>query len=275
MGSVNSVLNTIFNWLLFPFSRMNPWWGMIFMSLLTGLLLLLIFRLASDQKAIRLTKDRIKAHLLEFRLYKDSLAATGRAFGGILLRNLRYLGLTLKPLLVMIIPLALILIQLNARFGYRPLEPGEAFILKVKTAEGTNPLETDISIAPSSAYVVETPPLRIAEEREVNWRLRAVAGGRQTLTLMLNDSLLSKTLDVGPAGLKILSPRRPGGSVLDVLLNPGEKPLAGGSKLSAVEIAYPPARFSLFGLPLHWLLVFFALSMVFGLGLKGLFKVEI
>lgn len=275
MGAVNGVLVKVFDVLFLPFARLHPWWGMVFISLLTGLFMLWIFKRFSNQRAIRLTKDLIKAHLLEFRLYKDSPSATGRAFGLVLLRNLRYLSLTLKPLLVMIVPLVLILAQLNARFGSRPLEPGEAVLLKVRTAEGINPLQADITVDPGARLAVETPPLRIEEQREVDWRLRAVSSGGGSVTIRLSGEDFSKSIQVGPSRLKAVSPRRPGRSFFDALLNPGDKPLPRGSKLASVEIAYPPQRLSLFGLRLHWLLAFFVLSLAFGLSLKRLFKVEI
>jgi len=275
MGAVNGALVRVFDVLFLPFARLHPWWGMVFISLLSGLFMLWVFKRFSNQRAIRLTKDRIKAHLLEFRLYKDSPSATGRAFGLVLLRNLRYLSLTLKPLLFMIIPLVLILAQLNARFGSRPPEPGEAVLLKVRTAGGINPLQADITVDSGARLNVETPALRIEEEREVDWRLRAVSVGEGSVTIRLSGEAFSMCVRVGPSRLKAAPPRRPGRSFFDALLNPGEPPLPRGSKLASIEIAYPPQRLSLFGLRLHWLLPFFVLSLAFGLGLKGLFKVEI
>jgi hypothetical protein len=44
MGLVNAVLGKIFDVLFFPFQSLNPWAGMVFISLLTGLLMLAIYR---------------------------------------------------------------------------------------------------------------------------------------------------------------------------------------------------------------------------------------
>jgi len=275
MGAVNSGLNAFFDLLCAPFARLNPWWAMAFLSLITALLMLVVFRFTSNQKGIRRTKDLIKGHLLEFRLFKDSFGVTMRAFGRILLYNLRYLAHALTPLLVMIIPLLLILAQLNARFGYRPLRPGEQVLLKVKLVRGTNPLNLDLSIAPSSGFAVETPPLRLEEEAEVDWRLRAVQTGRHDILLRWPGQSASKTMAVGPADLSPLAPLKTNAHFFNQVFNPAEPPLAKGLPLDSVELVYPGRGLPLLGLDVHWLLAFFILSLVLGFSLKGLFKVEI
>lgn len=275
MGVINSALNAFFDLLCAPFARLSPWGAMAFLSLLTGLLMLLVFRFTSNQKGIRRTKDLIKGHLLEFRLFKDNFGVTMRAFGHVLLYNLRYLAYALKPLLVMIIPLLLILAQLNARFGYRPLHPGEQVLLKVKLVRGMNPLNLDLTIAPSKSFTVETPPLRIEEEGEVDWRLRAVEAGHHDIVLQGQGRSVVKTMAIGPARLNALAPLKTNRKFFNQLFNPAEPALARGLPLDSIELVYPGRSFRLLGMDIHWLLAFFVLSLVFGFGLKGLFKVEI
>jgi hypothetical protein len=275
MGVINDALNAFFDLLCAPFARLNPWGAMAFLSLLTGLLMLLVFRFTSNQKGIRRTKDLIKGHLLEFRLFKDNFGVTLGAFGRILLYNLRYLAYALKPLLVMIIPLLLILAQLNARFGYRPLHPGEQVLLKVKLVRGTSPLNLDLTIAPSKGFSVETPPLRIEEEGEVDWRLRALEAGRQEIVLQGQGRSVVKTMAIGPARLNALAPLKTNRKFFNQLFNPAEPALTRGLPLDSIELVYPGRRLRLLGMDIHWLLAFFLLSLVFGFGLKGLFKVEI
>ncbi len=132
MWIFNSAFGKIFNLIFFPFRSMNPWVGMILISFLTALLMLFVFRFTSNQEGIKRVKNKIKAHLLELRLFKDSMSLSFKAQGNILRCNLRYISYSTKPMLVMIIPLILILIQLNFWFGYEALTPGQETILKVK-----------------------------------------------------------------------------------------------------------------------------------------------
>ncbi len=275
MSIVNSLLTGLFDVLFFPFRSLNPWWGMIFISLLTGLLMLAVFRLTSNQAGIRAAKDKIKAHLLEMRLFKDNLGASLGAQRQILAANWRYLRYSARPMLVMIVPLVLILIQLNFWFGYEPLAAGEPAILKVRLDPGVSPLETEVSLEAPAAIRVETPPLRLAEEHEVDWRIRPQAAGTSRLTVVASGGRTEKTVTVGGAPLSRLSPVRARGRFPGQLFRPGESPLPPAGPIRSVEVVYPARRLPLLGLRLHWLVAYFALSVILGFVLKRPFGVEI
>ncbi len=275
MGVINGILNAVFNIIFAPFRGMNPWVAMLVISLATGILMIFIYKLVSDQAGILRTKNKIKAHLLELRLYKDSMATSFRSYGGILWANVKYVGHALRPLLVMIIPVLLILIQLNSWFGYRSLREGEPFLLKVKLAEGQDPMQTNLEVSPSAAYTIETPALRMQEEREIDWRLSPKTNGLHEIAFTLDGAKIVKTLAVGQKPLSRLSPLKPGRKFMDVAFNPSEPALAKDLPIKSIEVAYPEARLDFLGIHFHWLVAFFILSIIFGFGLKGLFKVEI
>ena len=275
MGLINSILGKLFDLLLLPFRSLNPWAGMAFISLLTGLLMLLIYRLTSNQSGIRRVKDKIKAHLLELRLFKENMGVTMRAQGQILRANLRYLALNLKPLLVMIVPLVLILSQLNLWFGSEPLSVGRAAILKVRLQPDVNVLGTEFSLDAPPEIAVETPPLRIEESKEVDWRFQPRAAGRFNLTIRAGDKNYLKTVIVDGRHLDKVSSIKVKRSFLDELFYPGEKALPADGRIKAIEVVYPVKRLPLFGLKLHWLIAYLGLSIVFGFALKKPFRVEI
>ena len=282
MWIFNSVFGKIFELIFFPFLSMSPWIGMILISFLTSLLMLFVFRFTSNQKGIRQVKNKIKAHLLELRLFKDSLSLSLRAQGNILRYNLKYIGYSAKPLLVMIIPLILILVQLNLWFGYDALTPGQKTILKVKLEEGHSPLNINLAIEPSSGFDIETPPLRIEEEREINWRLNAREKGVHDLILIATNQRLTKKVSIAQKQLSKISPLKVRRNFIDELLNPGESPFSGDLPIKTIELKYPAKNMNLFGWNIPWLwsippwlVIYFALSIIFGFAFKGIFKVEI
>lgn len=274
MGIVNAVMGRVFDLLFLPVRGLTPWAGLILASLLTALLMLFVFRLTSNQAGIRGAKNRIKAHLLELRLYKDNMSVTLRAQGQILLQNLRYIGYNAKPLLVMIVPLVLILAQLNLWFGAAPLRPGEATLVKVGLREGYNPLETALELRTTGGVAVETPPVRIEDEGEYAWRIRAVSAGPAGLEFALGPYSVRKTVVIGGPALSKISPRRVR-PLLDQALYPGEPPLPRDVPLRTIEILYRGQSLNLLGLGVHWLVAYLILSIIFGFALKGVFKVEI
>jgi len=275
MSVFNGALNAVFDLLFSPFRSLHPWFGMIFISFLTGLLMLFIFRRTSNQAGIRKAKDRIKAHLLELRLFKDNMGVTWRAQGGILRANARYVGYSFRPLLVMMIPLVLILVQMNFWFAYKTLDVGKAVIVKVRLNETVNPLQTDAALEAPPCLAVETPPLRLEQEREISWRLRAQSPGRESLVIRVGGQDFAKTVSVSGKPLSRVSPRRIRRSFFDELFYPSEKPLPSSSPVRSIEVTYPVRKLNFLGLRLHWLIAYFFLSIVFGFALKRPFKVEI
>ncbi|MGA7569004.1 MAG: hypothetical protein WBW53_23325 [Terriglobales bacterium] len=85
----------------------------IFVSLAVGLVMVVLFGYTSDQKAIGIAKDQLKAHLLAVRLYRDQIPVVMGSYGKILRGTGRYLKLAFKPLLYVIIPITLLMIQLD------------------------------------------------------------------------------------------------------------------------------------------------------------------
>lgn len=275
MWIFNSAFGKIFDILFLPFRNMSPWVAMILMSFLTGFLMLFVFKWTSNQKGIRKVKNKIKAHLLELRLFKDNLGLSLRAQGNILRCNLRYIGYSAKPMAVMIIPLVLIIIQLNFWFGYESLSPGEPSILKIKLKENQNPLEARVEIEPSSALVMDDYPLRIEEAHEIDWRFYAREPGIHRLSISIDGKTIDKKISVAQKPLSKISPLKPGKDFLKQALYPTEPPLNGDLPVQEIEVRYPTKNMNLFGWGIHWLIVYFVLSIVFGFALKGIFKVEI
>ncbi len=271
----NSVLNKIFEIIFFPFQNINPWFGMIFISLATGLFMLFIFKLTSNQEGIKQTKNKIKAHLLELRLYKDDLGASFKAQGNILVSNFKYIKYSIKPLLVMIIPVILILIHSNFWFAYDSLALKEKALLKITLSEGHVPTESDIQINSNDAVKIDTPPLRINETNEINWRILPLKKGVHEIKIKAGQNTVTKKVTVNQKPLTKISPIKQKKRLIDQILYPAEKPLEKNSPVKSIEVTYPSSGFTVLGQRIHWIIVFFVLSIIFGFSFKGLFGVEI
>lgn len=272
MDIANRLITGFFNLLFWPLAALPPVWALTLVSVFTGALMVWIFGRVSRQEQIRQVKDRIRGNLFGVRLYQHEIGVVARLQGQILRDTLRYMRLSFAPMLVLLIPMSLIIVQLNLHFASRPLHPGERAIVRVSVAD-SGVLKRPISLEGDEAFVVETPPVRAVSEAEAAWRIRAVKPGRHSLRVRIGDREVEKTLEIGNHWSAV-SPLRTV-SRLDSLLYPAEPRLDEKAGVRAVEVFYRPLPVRLLGWSVDWLVFFFIISVMASFALKGLFKVQL
>jgi hypothetical protein len=263
----NLALTRFFDVLAWPFQRW-PAGGLLLVSALTGVAMLLVFKATSNQRAIRRTRDLIRAHMLAMRLFRDDARVVVESQKKVLRTNLTYLRYAVVPIVFILPIVVLIMVQLNLRYGPAPARPGEAVVVK---AIFNGPLD-DVALAAPPGVVVETPALRIPYKREADWRVRPAKPGTYELSLKTKGETYGKELVVGAAGVGGVSARRVSG-IWSQLTNPGERPLS--SDVKVIEVKYPDRQNELFGLGVHWVITFFVVSLVAAFALKGVLKTEV
>jgi len=268
----NFVLNTLFNILLFPFQNLNPFWGIVIISLLTGIVMLSIFKNVSNQEKIHQVKNKIKAHLLELRLYNDDIELSLSAVSNLFIANFLYLLQVVKPLLFLFIPVSLILIQVGSRYGNRPLRIDEKTTISV-TVYNKIPLQK-VHLFGSKGVKVETHPVRFPSQNKIYWRITGLNKGLWNVTCRYDTLKVEKRVIVGKHTIPIAHSRVNKYSLI-AFLNPAEKTLSKNQFLKKIKIKYPQKPIEFAGLHIHWLFLFFVLSLMFGFALKGFLGVEI
>jgi uncharacterized membrane protein (DUF106 family) len=275
MRYFNSALTALLDFLLTPFSFLDPVWILFVISMLAGVLMLLIFRLTSKQSMIKEVKNKMQAHLIEILLFKDSPRIILTAQKNLIRYNARYMKYAFAPMVYMILPMSLLLVHLDGWFGYRPLQIGESAIFSVKLSGGGPKVLSRISIEADKGLTVETLPLRILENGEINWRIRADTPGEHSITVNAYGHKVRKKIEVFQTKLIRLSKFRVGSTFLDILLHPGEGPIEEGSFINNIGIGYPSREIGILGWRTHWLVLFFILSIAGGLAFRRILKTEI
>jgi len=270
MSLLNALLRAAFDMALAPFRGMHPLVGLTLVSLPISIGMLLVFKRTSAQDRLADVKRRIHAGLFEIRLFNDDLRAIMGAQFEILRANLTYLRLSLLPMIWVIPPLTLVIAQLQFHYGYGGLEPGRQALLEVEVspavaASGSRP---SASLEVPEGLRVETPPLWIPSRSQLAWRLAAERGGDYAVTVHVGDATETKSVRVVD-GVVRRSPIRVGGNLLDQLLYPAEPPLPGDSAIRSISLSYPERDVDVFGWRLHWMIVFFVLTLVFAFALRG------
>jgi len=265
MDLFNAAINSLLSLWVAAFSWAPPVLGLSLISGLVGIGMLWVFRKTSNQQGMKAIKRKVYAALLELRVFADEPSVTWRAQKSLFAANFRYMGLALRPALVMVAPVALLLIHMEAFYGRAPLPVGREAVVTMST---TGPLDADLK-SPASV-TVETPPVRVVDEHQISWRIRPVAAGTAQLQFMVAGHSVSKTIAAG-AGQRFVPGRAVSGA-LSAIWDPDEKRIPSAS-VEWIDVRYPEAWIEVFGLHLNWLLWFLLISMVAALLLKKRFGV--
>ena len=271
MSLVNAGLAKATDVALAPFSTLHPLVGLTIVSLITAAAMLFVFKRTSDQARLAAVKRSIHAALFEIRLFNDDLRAIMRAQGEILRHNATYLRLSLVPMLWVIVPLVLLIAQLQFHYGYAPVQPGDRVLLKVQLREGSGEA---VSLDAPAQVRLDTPAVWLPGAKEVVWRVRAAEAGRYDLRFTVGANTYTKQMQVA-GGVVRRSPVRLEGSLVNQLLYPSEPPLPDEGPVSAITVAYPESDVAVFGWDLNWMVVYFALSLIFAFALRKPFGVTI
>jgi hypothetical protein len=205
-------------------------------------------------------------------LYKDDLRVTLSAQRHIFGHSMRYMGYALLPMAVMILPFILIMVQIESRFAFQGLEPGDSVILAVTVDKQQQRVkQTDYQLELPPGLSVETPAVRVPATGEVVWRIRADEPGDYTATIRADDDTIEKHIMVGEQ-LTRLAPSVYRADDFRTLGFPAEPALAADQPLVSISMDYPRARGEFAGLSsASWLLFLF--SIVFGFALRGVLGV--
>lgn len=271
---LNQVSNPVASIVFAPIALTPGWVSNTLISAVTGVLLLIIFKYTSNQRAIARVKDRIKADLLAAKLFKDeirvTLQAQARLFGGAFCL-LRY---SLRPLAVMIVPVSLQLAQMGLWYQHRPLQLGEEALVTVQLASDRMTSMPAIAMEASPAAEVLLGPVRIQNNREILFKIRAREPGRHQLVFTADKVKVEKELVIGQ-GFKAVSTVRPGWTWTSILMHPIEHPLTQVERpFQSISIQYPPRPTWASGAD-TWVIYFFLASLVAAFIFKPLLKVKI
>ncbi|HUF75107.1 MAG TPA: hypothetical protein VMM35_02455 [Longimicrobiales bacterium] len=278
MGPLNAVLRAVFDLVVMPFRGMPAIVGLTIISLVVSVAVLIGFGRLSDQRALAEVKRRIHAGVYEIRLFKDDLPTIFSAQLDIFRETWTYFKLSMVPMLWMIVPIVIVVIQLQFQYGYEPLEPGDSTLLRIElTAEGAERMAAtdaaDVSLEAPPGVRVETPVVWVPSQREAGWRIAAETPGEYELMVRVGDERLTKSLRVA-GSTELRSPVKPS-SLWEQIIWPAESPIPRGSQVEAIRVDYVDGEVDMFGWGTHWIIAFFILTMIFAFALQKPLGVKI
>lgn len=271
MGFVSSLLNGLFDVLLMPFGSLPPVWGLLFLSIASGLGMISVFKLVSDQEKIAFLRRRMGGEILGILLHVSSPSTVLRFAGRLIWSNTRYLLLLLKPLLVIAIPFMLVWGQLDARYSSAGAGEDDRVTVTVQFAEKVPPAE-DIRLEVSGAELL--PPIMVIDTLEQSsFRLETHAGGPASISVNGVEtrfgavrsrwgSIVHTGFETSPSPLVLFTPR------IEIVEGSAEGPLSGW-------YALPGTHYTILGWHWSWAAVFLVFSMAAALAGARFMRVRI
>jgi len=266
---------TTINFALLALSLLtSPLAIVVMLSVVVGLLMIVLFGYTSDQKAIGIAKDQLKAHLLAVRLYRDQLQVVMGSYGKILRGTGRYLKLAFKPLLYVIIPITLLIVQLDRYLGLTPIHPNAPFLVSARVNNHEALDSVSIDLPPE--ITASAPPVHVAADNEVVWRLVASQEGVYDVKIAASGQSANKTVRVS-SQLARVSPERLRGHFWERMFSSGESALPANSAIESIAVDYPERNIPLgiAGYEMNWIWLFFILSMIAGFIFKELLGIQV
>jgi hypothetical protein len=241
-------------------------------SVVIGLAMIVLFGYTSDQKAIKIAKDQLKAHLLAVRLFQDQLHVVVGSYGRILRGTGRYLRLAFVPLLYVIIPITLLIVQLDRYLGATGIPVDMPFLLTVHVNNAD--ILNDVSLELPPEIASTAPPVHASATNEIIWRLAGSKNGSYDVELSVAGHTVAKTLHIS-SDLVRVSPVRLRGQFWERLFSSTESALPDNSVIDSIAIDYPERNINLAGYEINWIWLFFILSMIAGFIFKELLGIQV
>ncbi len=163
------LINGFFDILLIPFRTLPHFWGLLFISLLSGLGMIMVFKFVSNQDKILRLRRRMGGEILGILLHLSSPGTVMNFAGKLIWSNTLYLGYLLKPLLVIAIPFMLVWGQLDARYGSAVMDESDPVTVTVFFENGL-PLKDSLQIGVSGLELIP-PVLFIDTLDEASFRI--------------------------------------------------------------------------------------------------------
>lgn len=262
MNSFNAWLTRIGSLLLAPFES-YPVAGLIFWGALSGVVATYVFGRTSSQRRLAEIAGQTRAQLLAIKLFKDDLRVTFQCQLELLRATGRRLALSLPPMLVMLIPFVLAMVQLAARYELQPLRPGESAVVQMELADDAWSALRDVQLEVPADIAVETESLRDETEHTLCWRIRPEASGDTTLSWNLGQKTVQKKIAVADdSPLLCVSDRRPGSRAWDRLLHPTEAGFSSDDPVRGIEVQYSKRLSPIFGWDVPWWATFLLASII-------------
>ena len=248
---LDSLLNPVFG----PLLKLGPFWAIFILSLIISLLIVLVYKYATNQEEMKRLKDQQKDFQKKMKELKENPAEMMKIQKEAMQSNLQYMKHSFKATIITMLPILLIFGWMNGHLMYEPIYPGEKFTMTAGFADGVTG-EAEIIVDEGVEIISE---VKQQIQSQITWRMKS-SGGEHYLKVKTSE---------GEEEIKVLITKE----------FKYENPISffEDSDIKSLQVNYeklkPLGTFSIFGWEPGWLGLYIILSIVFSMGLRKVLKV--
>ncbi len=265
METIAYALRTGIEYLLVPFDALPPTLALTLIALITGVIMLWVVGKTTPQARVERARNRMGAGIYEMRLYMDSplrmFAAQGRMLGWSFL----YVAYMLPAFVILTVPLGLLYLHLDARYGQAALPTNAPIAVRIVLASGADGYAVEPGELPEGLRVT-APPVFVEDESSVYLRLVIERPGTYELPIRRGEESVTKRISADPRALEV-HPQRSSGA--DLWISEGdEAPVPARAGIREIRIDHPASSRTWIGLSWPWWLYWLLIATVAALALR-------
>jgi len=182
--------------LMRPFDMLPPMLGLCLLSLLTGIGVLWVVGKTTPQQTVKHARDRMDSAVYEIRLFLDSPKRVVLSLGRLIFNSVVYIASMLPAFIILAIPLGMMALSLESRYGLAPLQQNTPVVVQVELAPEALGRELRVEAGPGLS--ITSPLMFVEDTHEVFFRMEAHQPTNSTLTFQLGDEVVHKDVSLEP-----------------------------------------------------------------------------
>ncbi|MCK5133939.1 MAG: hypothetical protein KAR40_17540 [Candidatus Sabulitectum sp.] len=255
-------MNALFDLLLKPFQSLDPLWGLMWISALSGIMIILVFKKTSDQQAISILRRKMGSRALGMLLFLESPPTVLKLAFGLITDNFIYLWHLLKPMLIITIPFVIIAAQLDARYSREPLNTDHPSTV---TVYWENSIPADEFGEPEEGILI-SPIVTIADSLEQSFSFTGSNG------VFVYNAMRIKLGSNGPSGSILVRGAERSG-IIQALFHPWNAEAEHG--IQKIHSHIQATHYIILGGRWGWFTVFLVFSSLWAILGAVVFKVKV
>jgi hypothetical protein len=257
---------------LVPFDALPPFWALTLLSAVSGAFMLWVVGKTTPQRRVEVARARMASAIYEMRLFLDSPVRIVRSQARMLGWSFAYIGFMLPAFVILSLPLGLLALHMEVRYGQAALPAGVPVVVTVTMEPGRDLAGVAPGELPPGVRVT-APPLRVADEGRVYLRALIERPGTYMLPVRVGDTVVEKRLVADPGASEMHAERCRGACLLASFGD--EPPLPDDLGVASIAVEHPDADQSWLPLGLPWWGYWFLVATIAALALRRPMKVTL